>query len=354
MSKPSSAVARGQGGPRGPMNRDLVQSILCDAGHRICERCHATLREQSVEKRSSVYKQGADDTIYQIDRDVEELLLPVLAAAATALGGIVLVAEGVGEGDAPLVLPEGMAESAAAVRFLVDPIDGTRGLMYDKRSAFFLAGAAVNRGAGTRLSDIEVAVMVELPTSRSYLSDTICAQRGGGARRYTRDMNTGRVENRPLTPSRAVSIQGGFAQVARFFPPGRDRLAALEERLVAELFPNPPPGKAILFEDQYISSGGQLYELLVGHDRFVAELRSRLYRQLAAEGRSVGHVCHPYDVSAHLIGIEAGLRITDSAGEALDGPFDTTSPVDWIGYANAAIEAEVRPVLSRLIREMLS
>ena len=53
------------------------------------------------------------------------------------------------------------------MRIIIDPIDGTRGLMYDKRSAFFLAGAAPNRGDSTTLQDIEVAAMVELPTTRS-------------------------------------------------------------------------------------------------------------------------------------------------------------------------------------------
>ncbi|HTL52683.1 MAG TPA: inositol monophosphatase family protein [Planctomycetota bacterium] len=333
------------------MNHEAVKSVLCDVGRQICERCHTALRTQSIEQRSAVFKQAADDTIYQIDRDVEDLLVPALAAVAPSLGGIVLVAEGVGEDGEPVVLPHGSKADAAALRIIVDPIDGTRGLMYDKRSAFFLAGCAPNRGEATRLSDIEVAAMVELPTSRSTLSDTLYSIRGQGAFRYTRDLATGLVENRPLMPSRSPTILGGFAQIARFFPPGRDQLAALEERLVAELFPNPPAGKAILFEDQYISSGGQLYELLVGHDRFTAELRSGLYRKLNREGKQVGHVCHPYDVCAHMIGREAGLKITAPGGGALDAPFDTTSPVDWIGYANAQIEAEVAPVLNRLLRE---
>jgi len=54
---------------------------------------------------------------------------------------------------------------------LIDPIDGTRGIMYDKRAAWALAGVAPNRGPATRLSDIHLAVMTELPTSKMGFAD---------------------------------------------------------------------------------------------------------------------------------------------------------------------------------------
>ena len=53
-----------------------------------------------------------------------------------------------------------------------------------------------------------------------------------------------------------------------------DGLAAeVEEALFAAVMGDPPGGAPVIFDDQYISSGGQLYELLSGHDRFVADLR---------------------------------------------------------------------------------
>ena len=45
------------------------------------------------------------------------------------------------------------------IRLIVDPIDGTRGIMYDKRSAWTLAGVAPQRGAGTHLGDIAVKLV---------------------------------------------------------------------------------------------------------------------------------------------------------------------------------------------------
>ena len=60
---------------------------------------------------------------------------------------------------------KGSREADALIRLIVDPIDGTRGIMYDKRPAWTLAAVAPNRGPHTGLRDCEVSVMIELPTS---------------------------------------------------------------------------------------------------------------------------------------------------------------------------------------------
>jgi fructose-1,6-bisphosphatase/inositol monophosphatase family enzyme len=328
------------------MNHELTREVLCQIGEAVCRKVHQALQEQSIEERSSVHQEGADDTIYQIDKDVEDIIVPLLRKQATALGGVVLIAEGIGEGSLDgLVLPENIEAAEAAVRIIMDPIDGTRGIMYDKRSAFFLAGAAPNKGRQTRLQDIEVAVMTELPTSRSVLSDTLWAIKGKGTHRYTWHLEKNTRETRIIRPSQSPTWYGGFGQIARFFPPGRETLAAIEDDMLATLFPDAPAGKAIVFEDQYISSGGQLYEILVGHDRFVADIRESLFRKMKQAGQKTGHVCHPYDVCASLIGTEAGIIITGPGGEPLDAPLDTTSPVDWVAYANEQLRAQIEPVL---------
>lgn len=332
------------------MNHELVREVLCQIGEAVCRKVHQSLREQSIEERAAVHQEGADDTIYQIDKDVEDIIVPLLRAHAAALGGVVLIAEGIGEdSEAGLVLPENITSDEAAIRIIMDPIDGTRGIMYDKRSAFFLAGAASNKGNQTCLQDIEVAVMTELPTSRSVLSDTLWAIKEQGAHRYTWHLEKNTRETRTIRPSQSPTWYGGFGQLARFFPPGRDVLAAIEDEMLATLFPDAPEGKAIVFEDQYISSGGQLYEILVGHDRFVADIRDSLFRKMRKAGQKTGHVCHPYDVCATLIGTEAGVIITNPIGKLLDAPLDTTSPVDWVAYANEQLRTQIEPVLQQLM-----
>ena len=151
------------------MNHELIRQILVEIGEAVCKKVNSSLKNSSVEQMSAVFHEGEDDTIYQIDRDVEEIIVPLLEAKAAMLGGVVLLAEGIGEDSLEgVVLPHGTLAKDAAIMMIMDPIDGTRGIMYDKRSAFFLAGAAPNKGKETKLSDIEVSVMTELPTSRAY------------------------------------------------------------------------------------------------------------------------------------------------------------------------------------------
>jgi fructose-1,6-bisphosphatase/inositol monophosphatase family enzyme len=288
---------------------------------------------QASEQLATVASDSGGDTIYAIDRVGEEMLVQGLADLARA-EPLCLVAEGLP--DDVLVLPRGARERDCRWRLLVDPIDGTRGLMYQKRSAWILTGVAPNRGADTRLSDIVLAVQTEIPLVKQHLSDQLWAHRGQGmeARRFNR--LSGTEERLTLRPSRSDTIAHGFATVVRFFPGARDTLAAIDDEVAQALMP-PAPGRAACFEDQYASTGGQLYELIAGHDRWIADLRPLV--------RSGGLCCHPYDLAGALIAEEAGVILADPGGGPLDAPLDVTSDVAWVGYANERLRARVEPVL---------
>ncbi len=343
------------------MNHQLVKNILCQIGEAVCEKVITSLKEQSIEVLSSVHKEAAADTIYQIDKDVEDIIVPLLKANVDKLGGVFLLAEGIAEDTGGLRLPDKKGD--ISINLIMDPIDGTRGIMYDKRSAFFLAGAAPTgaapidlnskseqSGKGT-LNDIEVAVMVELPTTRSAYSDTLWAIKGVERGRRAKHLDSGKVSPMPLKPSGAQTIYGGFGQISRFFPPGREVLAAIEEEMLLKVFPDVEEGKTIVFEDQYISSGGQMYELLVGHDRFIADLRTLLNKKLVSENKKKGHICHPYDICAKLIAEESGIMLTDAFGKNLNAPFDLHAEVDWIGYANESIRNQLEVPLQAAMRK---
>ena len=128
---------------------------------------------------------GGGDTIYAIDRVSEEAFVEGLGELARD-EPLCLVAEGL-PGHA-LPLPPGTREEDCRWRLLVDPIDGTRGLMYQKRSAWLLTGVAPNRGPDTRLRDIVLAVQTEIPLLKQHLCDELWAIRGQGAkaRRFNR------------------------------------------------------------------------------------------------------------------------------------------------------------------------
>jgi len=256
---------------------------------------------------------------------------------------IVLIAEGIKEGKA--IMPNGADEKDAAWRIIVDPIDGTRGLMYQKRSAWILTGVAPNRGEETSLSDIEFAIQTEIPLVKQYLSDTVWAFRGKGviAERYDRINKS--ASKLSLRPSRAATIEQGFAMISRFFPGARDILAEIDEEIVRGALGNPREGKAQCFEDQYISTGGQLYELIAGHDRFVADVRPLMRAEMTRRGVDLSICCHPYDLCTELIARELGVIVTNERGLRLDAPLDVQSDVSWAGYANENIRDQIEPLM---------
>src|SRR5437879_6002446 len=302
----------------------------------VVDACTRQASERVAAMASDVAEGG--DTIYAIDRVGEEAFVQGLADVARA-EPLCLVGEGLP--DHVLALPRGARQQDCRWRMLVDPLDGTRGLMYQKRSAWVLTGVAPNRGDATRLSDIELAVQTEIPLLKQHLSDQVWAVRGKGMQARRHNRLTGAAERLTLRPSRATTIAHGYATVVRFFPGARDVLAAIDDEIVRALV-TPEPRRAACFEDQYASTGGQLYELMAGHDRFIADLRP-----LVMAG---GLCCHPYDLCTALIAREAGVILTGPAGAPLDAPLDIVTDVAWVGYANESLRAAIEPVLQDALR----
>ncbi len=293
----------------------------------------------------------AADTIYQIDKVSEEAILGWFDAHWPKAWPVEVVMEGL-EGEAT-TFPRGTPVAKTRWKCILDPIDGTRGLMYDKRPAWSLAGLAPQRGARTHLGDIVVAAMTELPTSKQWRADQISVVRGAGPRGIVSEWVDVRARKRGkvrLTPSRAGDFKHGFSSLARFFPDGKALLAGLEEALWADVHHEVPAGTPLVFDDQYISTGGQLYEILVGHDRFVGDIRPLAFAKL---GLNSALVCHPYDICTALVAQEAGVIVEAPLGGALKPVLDTTSPVSWVAFANPKLARILRAPLRRLIRERL-
>ena len=404
------------------------------------------LRSRSQADLHAVSRATSADTLYRIDTEVD----PLLEAFCQDWGRttpLVLVAEGLEDDrgrEGPVTFPRGTREQDAQLRVIVDPIDGTRGLMYDKRAAWALAGVAPNKGPNTRLRDIEVAVMTELPTSKMAFSDVLWAIKGRGAHGLREQIvgkplaaledgepsiidtdgsmlpalpgehigqpigrvltKMGKVQTHqvaealneqarsgqrvgqilidkgyvdesdvaialafqggakpklaprvaaavfgePITPrpSQADDLRHGFASVASFFPGTKVLAGKLMEHLVQHTLGKTDVTQAAVFDDQYISTGGQFYELMIGHDRFTADLRPAFY---TLQKQPEGLCCHPYDCATMLIAEEAGVVITDAAGKPLDGPFDTTTGLNWIGYANPSLRDRLQPVVKAFL-----
>jgi fructose-1,6-bisphosphatase/inositol monophosphatase family enzyme len=300
-------------------DHDHARRLLCALGDHIRE---VVVGARGIDM-ARIEGETVADTIYAIDQVADDILLQWFEEHWP---NVEVVSEGL---DEPVVVGHDPTWTV-----IVDTIDGTRGLMYDKRAAWCLAAAAPHGGS---LRDIVAAAMTELPTAKQGAADQLSGTRGGGVDAVRIDLDDGRRESLAMRPSSATDLEHGFAGLAKFFVPGKPALAQLEAELFARL------GSRHVFDDEYISSGGQLHELIAGHDRFVADLRPLVDAEALA--------CHPYDVCTAMLLEEVGGVVTDPLGAPLDAPLDTTSPVAWAGYANPALAARIGPVLAELVDE---
>lgn len=319
---------------------DSIRRVHEEIRGRVLAACESSEMEEMA---TAVDDDGEGDTIYSVDRISETVLVGLFEREIATRAPILLIAEGLPDGKA--ILPRGKKESDAVWRIIADPIDGTRSLMYQKRSGWILTGAARNRGEATCLADIELAVQTEVPLLKQHLCDTLWAFRGSGVTAERLNRFTGARARFVPQPSTAKSLAHGFGSVARFFSGGRDILAAIDDEISLAATTRVRKGKAFSFEDQYLSTGGQLYELMVGHDRFLADLRPLLQPILKERGLPSGLCCHPYDLCTELIAREAGVLVSNEKGLPLSSPLNVDAELSWTGYANDHIKSFVHPIL---------
>ncbi|MDA0203781.1 MAG: inositol monophosphatase [Acidobacteria bacterium] len=332
-----------------PQHTDELRVLLCRLEDAILETVLEAQAGATRGQLSAIAAETKADTIFQIDKIVEGTVVDWMSRHWPSSAPVELVMEGID--DEALVFPAGFRVSDTKWKCIVDPIDGTRSWMHDKRSAWSLAAVAPQRGPETRLSDIVVAAMTELPVTKQWRADQLSAVRGEEVIAEAIDVRGGGRSGWRPVPAEAVDFRQGFAGVSKFFPQGKALLADLEEAFWAELHGTEPQAAPLVFDDQYVSTGGQLYELCSGRDRMWVDLRPQAFRKL---GLSVSLTCHPYDICTAMILTELGGVVETPEGESLDAPLDTTSPISWVGYANSTLAALARPVLQRLVAERLA
>lgn len=318
---------------------DAIRRLHEIIRHAVVEACE----KSELESLSAVAREEEGDTIYAVDRVSEDLLIEFFEREVAPLFPVVLIAEGLERGK--VMLPRSVPEEQARFRVIVDPIDGTRGLMYQKRSGWVLTGVAPNRGEDTNLSDIELAVQTEIPLVKQHLADVVWAVRGKGITAERYDRLSGVRTPLTLHASQSATIAHGYSSIVRFFPGAREELSAIDEEIVRAALGPVQAGKAQCFEDQYASTGGQLFELMTGHDRFVADLRPLMDHAMRERGFALGICCHPYDLCTELIAREAGVHVVDVAGGPLTAKLSVEPDVAWVGYANARIRQQIEPHL---------
>ena len=329
----------------------LQVDLLSEIGQRV--RTHIVTRRASPDDREIVGFEGGD-TIYGIDKAVHSLIESVCRDYAGKHGRLEVVAEGFGETGRISFFDE----KETVGHLLIDPIDGTRGLMYDMRSAWFLAAWCDPSPNRPFAEMADAAIMMELPTTKQTFSDVITYSKHLGVVAERHEVHTEVAERLMFGPSMAKDLHHGFVCVSDFFFPGTGTLASeLANFIVENCTEKVVPGSAVVFNDQYISSGGQLAELVLGRYRFCVDLRPLFYSIIEHQTGvtvSKGLQCHPYDLASIRIAMEAGVVVTDGYGGVLKVPFSIDQPMHWRAYANPDIHALVDPIVDLWLQRKLS
>jgi hypothetical protein len=314
---------------------------------------HAEIREAvrddlSLKEKSFLSgeaRQGAGDVSFQIDVRPEEIVRQTFRGVPEA---VVVICEGLGH----LTFPAGTAETEAAWWVIIDPLDGSREISYGKRSAWVLSGVAP-AGPAPALADIVWAIQTEVPALSQATGVVLTASSGQPAVLESCDLATGAVHQveAGLRPSASASVRGGFAVFADYFAGSHAVTAQIADLVFDDALGPVEPGKALAFNDQYLSTAGCIYLMANGTYRFFADLRPVVGQVAARSGRNVGLCAHPYDLCTYLIAQQAGVLITDPAGAPLSYPLATDVDCGWIGYANQAIRNEMEAPLRGAIAQ---
>ena len=334
------------------MNQELLRKHLLRLQDAIQGNVVSQQMNSRKEDLSSLAEITQADAIYRIDKVSEEFVLEWFRETWPRECPVELIMEGIEDGTT--VFPEGTPPENLQYTCIIDPIDGTRCIMDDKRSAWVLTGIAPREnGQAPTLRDIEVVAMTELPPTKQRLADQLTGIRGrgkDGIQITRRNLDNGKVAPIKLQPSRARDLLHGHGIVAKFFPEAKTLLTQFEEALIDRLYGLGETSYPRVFDDQYPSTGGQFYELLAGRDRMVLDLRPLAFRKTGNE-RCLG--AHPYDICTALLLEETGCPIMGMDGGPLDAPLDTTSPVGFMAYANEDLRNTIHPEVMELVEKFL-
>lgn len=324
--------------------------MLCQLGDAVQTHVISQRVKVGLDQLSGVSSYSESDTIYSIDKFSEEALLEWFSNSWPEDFPVEVIAEGLEE-HGHVVFPTSTQIEDTRYKIIIDPIDGTRELMYDKRSAWVLAGIAEQKFFDNSLTDIEVAMMTEIPISKQTLADQISGFRGCGRSGLVATRSEiGSMETNPLTlaPSTMKTMEHGVGGFVKFFPEGKELIARLETDLWKRLDLFGENSSPVVFDDQYISTGGQMYGLIIGHYRFYGDIRPQVLTSLG-----LGHTltCHPYDAAAGLLLQEAGCIYESPEGAEVDAPLDTVTPVSWVGYANRDLAASISSIMGDLMED---
>lgn len=319
--------------------------LLWGAHRHMREGLRHALAHQPISALSAAAATVEVDTIFGVDQIAEQCLFEYLEAHQSNAPAFVLV----GEFEIGDTLKFG--EGEPQYRVLLDPIDGTRLVMFAKSSGWILSGIFPENGEATRLSQTLFALQTEIPLPKYLYSDTLWAAPNRGAHRLVENLLTHETSISPWHVDEASDLRHGFVSFVNFFQHGKTAMAAVEEDFLREALAEHAADPALVFEDQHLSTAGQLYALVAGQERMVVDIRPNMNRLLRSKGQAPMLCSHPYDFATWLIAREAGAVILSPSGEPFDAPAIANAEIGWVGFANQKLAERYSHTLFETLRQ---
>jgi hypothetical protein len=308
-----------------------LATLLWGAHQHIRAGVRQALMQSTTADLAAVAAETQMDTLFRIDEIAEKSLFEYFDAHQSQTPPFLLV----GEFETGEAITFGKGEPR--YRVLFDPIDGTRWLMYAKNSGWILSGILPEKGEETRLAEVLFALQTEIPLLKHLYAETYWASPGRGAFHFHENLLTGEHTSAQVHARASKELLHGFVSFVNFFPYGKTVMAALEEDFLQIALAQKAFAAAPVFEDQHLSTAGQLHALWQGQLKLVVDVRPQLNRMWRAQNQPTFLCAHPYDLSTWLIAHEAGVVLLSPEGEAFDGPADAVSEIGWIGFTHAAL-----------------
>jgi hypothetical protein len=305
-------------------------------------------KSNSFKNTSSVAKFGVGDLSYAIDKYSDKLLEKEFERWGKEIPMLVIEEEW-----GAMTFPKGTHPEDCEIRFIIDRLDGTREIMYAKNRAWILTGIAPNKGEKTYLDDIEVAVQTSVGKNVFGEDEVIWATKNHRTVLEIWDLDKKKFKDKlHVSPSNAETIEHGFLPIVLYFEGYKKILGSIADKLTEKIIGPVYKGISRVFDEQYISSGGQLANLVTGKYRGVIDIRPFLGR---ITGTPFGLCAHPYDLCTKLIADKAGA-IIDCFGVYTDMiekkvPLDAKTDVAFIAFANKKIKSQVEPALKEILSE---
>lgn len=331
---------------------ELWEPVLFDLSCRLRRASRSAIQEAlasgSLGALSSPVGVGAGDVTFGLDAACEHELTDWLLEQALHGPLSVLTEDAgwrhLGPGDdassGPVELP---GFDHGGPRIVVDPVDGTRHLAFDLRSAWTVLGLAGPGDRAPLMSELVLGEVSELPDSRGAHYRRLWATLGGGCRFELRALEDDVVLRKgALVADDDDRVDHAYLPFFAYHPDTRsdnDRLAA---GFYARIEASEGADLAQCYDDQYIASGGQIALLALGTYRMIVDARPHL---ATLRGRAT-QTAHAYDLAgAVLCAREAGCVLTALDGGTLDFPMEPTGAVGFVGFANGRTGARLLPHL---------